>query len=261
MNSDLLSFYPPRDPRTRGWLLLESTPYLYSLLVAYVLTVKIFLPTWMRHRKPFELLPYIRAYNIFMIVANAWYFVQMSKRSYLGGGFNFVCQGITHKVDSETMRLLDLHHQYLFIRIIDLLDTIFFGLRKKWEHISVLHVAHHCIVVFLVNYGAQYGVDCQPLGAVLINQVIHVIMYSYYFLASFGSRFQKYLWWKRYLTQLQLAQFMTIIIHSVAPLLFPCENLPGMHIALGISSCSFFLIMFLQFYFQKYLSSRGAKTR
>lgn len=37
-----------------------------------------------------------------------------------------------------------------------------------------------------------------------MNSFIHVIMYSYYGLTAFGPWIQKYLWWKRYLTMLQL---------------------------------------------------------
>ena len=37
-----------------------------------------------------------------------------------------------------------------------------------------------------------------------LNSFIHVIMYSYYGLTAFGPWIQKYLWWKRYLTMLQL---------------------------------------------------------
>lgn len=37
-----------------------------------------------------------------------------------------------------------------------------------------------------------------------MNAFIHVIMYMYYGLAACGPKFQKYLWWKRYLTILQL---------------------------------------------------------
>ena len=43
------------------------------------------------------------------------------------------------------------------------------------------------------------------------NCGIHVIMYSYYFLATLGPKVQKYLWWKRYLTSLQILQFVAFI--------------------------------------------------
>lgn len=34
-------------------------------------------------------------------------------------------------------------------------------------------------------------------------------MYSYYFLAALGPGMQKYLWWKKYLTQIQLVRTMS----------------------------------------------------
>jgi elongation of very long chain fatty acids protein 4 len=40
-------------------------------------------------------------------------------------------------------------------------------------------------------------------------------MYSYYFLASFGSRFRGWLWWKRYLTSMQISQFFIVFAHAV----------------------------------------------
>jgi len=40
----------------------------------------------------------------------------------------------------------------------------------------------------------------------LINSLVHVVMYMYYGLAALGPQMQKYLWWKRYLTSLQLVR-------------------------------------------------------
>ena len=36
------------------------------------------------------------------------------------------------------------------------------------------------------------------------NAFIHIIMYGYYGLSALGPEYQKYLWWKKYLTQMQL---------------------------------------------------------
>lgn len=38
----------------------------------------------------------------------------------------------------------------------------------------------------------------------LVNACVHVIMYSYYGLSAAGPRFKKYLWWKKYMTAIQL---------------------------------------------------------
>jgi hypothetical protein len=37
-----------------------------------------------------------------------------------------------------------------------------------------------------------------------LNSFIHVLMYSYYGLSACGPQIQKYLWWKRYITQAQM---------------------------------------------------------
>lgn len=39
-----------------------------------------------------------------------------------------------------------------------------------------------------------------------MNALIHVLMYLYYGLASCGPKIQKYLWWKKYLTIIQMVR-------------------------------------------------------
>lgn len=38
----------------------------------------------------------------------------------------------------------------------------------------------------------------------MVNSFIHVLMYSYYALSVFGPSISKFLWWKKYLTIMQL---------------------------------------------------------
>lgn len=54
-----------------------------------------------------------------------------------------------------------------------------------------------------------------------INAAIHVVMYLYYALAAFGPKIQKYLWWKKYLTIIQMVRglFRQVDRH------FPLEQL------------------------------------
>lgn len=39
-----------------------------------------------------------------------------------------------------------------------------------------------------------------------MNAAIHILMYLYYGLASCGPKIQKYLWWKKYLTIIQMVR-------------------------------------------------------
>jgi hypothetical protein len=44
--------------------------------------------------------------------------------------------------------------------------------------------------------------------SLLVNSLVHIIMYSYYMMSAMGPTLQPYLWWKKYLTQLQLVRFI-----------------------------------------------------
>ena len=48
-----------------------------------------------------------------------------------------------------------------------------------------------------------------------INSGIHVIMYGYYGLAALGPHMQKYLWWKKYLTIIQMVGITVWIYFTV----------------------------------------------
>lgn len=48
-----------------------------------------------------------------------------------------------------------------------------------------------------------------PIGGMgsfhaMVNSIVHVVMYFYYGLSAAGPAFQKYLWWKKHITAIQL---------------------------------------------------------
>lgn len=54
----------------------------------------------------------------------------------------------------------------------------------------------------------------------LVNNLVHVIMYFYYMMSALGPQYQKYIWWKKHLTTLQLVSLqssfyinLTYIVH------------------------------------------------
>jgi hypothetical protein len=44
----------------------------------------------------------------------------------------------------------------------------------------------------------------------VINSFVHIIMYTYYLLSALGPTVQKYLWWKKYLTTLQMVRQLCV---------------------------------------------------
>ncbi|XP_064472833.1 very long chain fatty acid elongase 7-like [Ornithodoros turicata] len=242
-----------RDPRIQGWWLSGNVPFLCTLLLSYVYFVKSAGPRYMKNRKPLDSIkPFILVYNLAMVLSNVYFLINFLKRTYVGGGYSWFCQGIDYSAkDDTTVEVLNLCWWYLWVRVADFLDTVFFVLRKKDSHVSFLHVAHHCIVVFDGWFGLACGPDGQVILSLCINSFIHVVMYSYYFLSLLGPAVQKHLWWKKYLTQMQITQFFVVMVHTAIPLFKDC-GYPRVHVYLLVSQGAFFIVMFMNFYLKSY---------
>ncbi|KAH8026264.1 hypothetical protein HPB51_017802 [Rhipicephalus microplus] len=101
--------------------------------------------------------------------------------------------------------------------------------------VTRLHVIHHCIVVWNGWVGLTFGAEGQIMICICINCLVHVIMYSYYFLSSFGPAMRRYLWWKRYLTMMQIAQLSFFVIYAMVPMVHEC-NYPRILLWIGFAA-------------------------
>jgi elongation of very long chain fatty acids protein 7 len=76
-------------------------------------------------------------------------------------------------------------------------------------------VIHHGIMPFSTWWGVKFMPGGHGTFFGMLNSFVHVVMYTYYMLAAVGPQMQKYLWWKKYLTMLQLVQFVAIFVHAM----------------------------------------------
>lgn len=85
-----------------------------------------------------------------------------------------------------------------------------------------------------------------------LNAFVHIIMYTYYMIAAIGPEMQKYLWWKKYLTTIQMIQFIAVFIHAIQ-LLFhnPCKY-PLIFSYAVMFMATMFLFLFAGFYRKAY---------
>lgn len=111
------------------------------------------------------------------------------------------------------MRMASVCWLYYFSKFIEMLDTVFFVLRKKPKQITFLHVFHHSIMPFTWWFGVRFSPGGLGTFHALLNCIVHVIMYTYYLLSALGPSFQRFLWWKKHLTSLQLIQFVLVTVH------------------------------------------------
>ncbi|XP_017487169.1 PREDICTED: elongation of very long chain fatty acids protein 1-like, partial [Rhagoletis zephyria] len=204
------------NPRTAGLPLIREGPWFtFCVIGVYLLFVTKVGPAMMRKRAAYQLRLPMLVYNSSMVVIN-FYFLFKSL-SWLNYGRELVNFKWPEWETSDKFNTEDAREQvwsfylYWLTKFVDLLDTIFFVLRKKDRQITHLHLYHHSIVPILGWYYIWYvfGVPAINLFAFL-NSCCHTIMYSYYALSALGPQIQPYLWWKKYITQIQLLQFLLL---------------------------------------------------
>lgn len=73
--------------------------------------------------------------------------VQGFQYSYAQKEFSLKCQPVDFEVTEPKMKLVYITYMYFLLKLIDLLDTVFFVLRKKTNQITFLHKYHHAGMV------------------------------------------------------------------------------------------------------------------
>lgn len=120
----------------------------------------------------------------------------------------------------------------------------------------------------------------------MLNTFVHIVMYFYYMLSALGPEYQKYIWWKKYLTAFQMVsrnwsfrprnqcvylrvhivdaliilirvsqvQFICIFVHQFQLLFIDCDYPKSFTVWIGLHGI-LFLVLFSGFYKEKYVES------
>ncbi|XP_064400012.1 very long chain fatty acid elongase 4-like [Halichondria panicea] len=243
------------DPRVKDWLWMQSPFPTWGLILLYILFV-IYGPKFMKNRQPLEMKPLLFVFNAAIVVL----YVYLTKEYIMGvldARYNWICQPVVYSYEPEHMRIASALWWYYFSKFIEFFDTVFFILRKKDKQVTFLHVYHHASMFFLWWIGIKWVAGGQSVWGALINSFVHVVMYSYYALSCLGPSIQKYLWWKKHITHLQLLQFSLAIMHAIHSLYIDCNFPKWMHYTL-IGYAISFIILFTNFYIQTYIK-KGKK--
>ncbi|XP_075223931.1 very long chain fatty acid elongase 7-like [Lycorma delicatula] len=240
-------------------MFMMNSPWPVSILIAcYLYFVTRLGPKYMANKKPYKLKELMILYNLGQVVANAWFLYWiMQKDNIIPFLLKQSC--FPDPTADITMRAFAFRASWIWLmtKISDLLDTVIFVLRKKHSQITFLHLYHHTSMVLSVWLYIKYVRGEQGIFVGLVNSVVHVVMYSYYLLSALGPSIQPYLWWKRYITKLQLAQFV-ILMTFFGTLLCRCDVplLQKIYNTYAVSQGITFIFMFSNFYIKSYLSSK-----
>ncbi|XP_070557481.1 very long chain fatty acid elongase 4-like [Ptychodera flava] len=242
------------DPRSKDWPLIQTPWVTYGAVVAYLIIVWQG-PKFMAKRKPFDLRQFMILYNAFLVVLSAYMFQLFLRSAWPRPGFSWACAKMDYSDDPSAVMLAKACWWFFFSKLIEFMDTFIFILRKKNNQISFLHVYHHTTMPMLWWIGVKWVPGGQAFFSAMINCFVHTVMYGYYLLAAMGPRVQPFLWWKKYITSLQLAQFVIVMIQTILSLYIDCGYPRIVLYALAVYMVSH-IILFGNFFNKTYRQPR-----
>ncbi|XP_072940391.1 very long chain fatty acid elongase 7-like [Epargyreus clarus] len=240
------------DPRTNTWFLVARPYQGMAILALYLMFVLKWGPRWMKNRPAYNINKVLIVHNIFQVIASAWTFCAGVWYGW-GWDYKWICEPVDFSSSQKAIMVAKVTYAYYLIKYMDLMDTVFFVLRKKTNQVSFLHVYHHTSMVMLSWGSITYlpGGHASLIG--VINSFVHVVMYTYYLLSVITPSVKNSVGWKKHITQLQIIQLLWCCIH-ISILIFKSEcAYPRWVSFLILPGDVFMLSLFVDFYFRAYI--------
>ncbi|XP_012935871.1 elongation of very long chain fatty acids protein 4 [Aplysia californica] len=258
------------DPRVETYPFMGAPDKMLYAIGLYLLVV-VQGPKMMASFKPLELRNTIIVYNFLMVLVSA-YISLMSLRGMFKVGYSIYCDSLDkyqYNSNNEVVICwsanlktaitgLVISLQYVSVgwiffmsKLVEFLDTVFFILRKKNNQITFLHVYHHSTMTIFTWLGVKFLPGGTNIIYPLINSFIHAVMYTYYGLAAFGPKMRKYLWWKKYLTIMQISQFLIFLGQGILNSMYDCP-FPKIFVYAVFIYAFTILCLFINFYVKAY---------
>jgi len=138
---------------------------------------------------------------------------------------------------------------FYYSKFYELIDTVFLAVRKR--ELSLLHVFHHILLILAGYLQVLYEMYFGWITA-CINAFVHIFMYYYFAMQCLDRR----IWWKEWLTTLQIIQFFVDSASSLPFLYFyftgaPCRGHLGAWLIANLGALSL-IFLFVDFYKKTY---------
>ncbi|KAJ1526976.1 hypothetical protein ONE63_008521 [Megalurothrips usitatus] len=239
------------DPRTSEWFMVGGLGPVLLLLAGYLYFVLSLGPRLMQHRKPFQLDKLMIVYNAVQVVCSL-HVVREALLCCYTGQYNIFCQPVDYGTDEDSLRIARGFWFYYMLKIADLLDTVFFVLRKKSRQISFLHVYHHTGMILIGYFSTKFLAGGHGAFIGLANSLVHTVLYSHYLISILNPELGRHGWWKKYITQMQMVQFGFISLHSLQLLFQPSCAYPKFTVGVIVPQNAFLCLLFYDFYRKTY---------
>lgn len=165
---------------------------------------------------------FLSVYNILQVLACVHYLVNVFRTGY---EWDFIWK--CHMTGFENRSHVKLLYLAYFLKGIELIETVCFVLRKKFNQMSFLHVYHH-VSTFIFAYfgvtrvGSEYNEfvsrqsilsqfsDGMLMTPYTLNMFVHSIMYSYYLASIYIKDFDKIISIKKSITTIQMVSLVLL---------------------------------------------------
>mmetsp|Transcript_37167 Transcript_37167/g.59693 ORF Transcript_37167/g.59693 Transcript_37167/m.59693 type:complete len:299 (-) Transcript_37167:451-1347(-) len=254
----------PISPVTKDWAGVESPTILLTSLYFYFAVVGLGcvvlknVPKDPNQKDPFWLKSLVIFHNVFLVSLSLYMCVGCIFEAYKNG---YTVWGNAYNPKETALA----HYIWVFYvsKIYEFLDTFIMILKNNLKQVSFLHVYHHATISFMWWMIAHRAPGGDAYFSAALNSWVHVCMYTYYLMAVLigkdEKKRKKYLWWGRYLTQMQMLQFFLNLCQSVYTALYsPYPRFISQLLFVYMISL---LGLFGHFYYSKHVSPKAHKAQ
>ncbi|RLN10465.1 hypothetical protein BBJ28_00024621 [Nothophytophthora sp. Chile5] len=206
-------------------------------------------------------------YNPLQVVLCSYMTVEAVMQAYRNGYSLTPCNAFIP--DKPVMG--NLMYMFYLSKLLDFFDTFFIVTGKKWKQLSVLHLhitlltldthAHPpsalfcCQQIYWAIFRTTYDGDLYM--TIILNGGVHTIMYMYYFVSAHTHE----IWWKPYLTSLQMLQFLFMNTQGYLMVSRSCPGTPYKIPIMYLIYVQSLFWLFMNFFIVNYcLKSRKASA-
>ena len=248
------------DSRVREWPLMNPS-HMAAVVLSYLIVVPLLAFIMKQRSKPVNVRWFATLHNINLTLLSLYMFVEIVRQA-VTHGYSLFGNGVDHSSSGYGMaRIL---HIFYLSKILEFLDTVIMCLKQNYRQITFLHVYHHAsifVIWWVIVYFAPGG---EAYFSAALNSLVHVIMYGYYLWASYAPKLKEGqrphvlhpARYKRYITSMQLTQFVAMFVQACYDLLVP-NPYPRFCVWILFFYMMTMIALFANFFMQSYLN-RGA---
>lgn len=199
------------------------------------------------------LYPFKFLYNVVQVMLCSYMCIEAGVRAYYAGYTLIPCNDF----NTTNPPIGFILYVFYLSKILDFADTFFIIAEKRWKQLSFLHVYHHTSIFLFYWLNTNVGYDGDVYLTIVLNGLIHTIMYTYYFV----TLHTKDVWWKSALTMSQMVQFVVMNAQALYLMYTGCSKYPPRITQAYLYYIMTLLVLFANFFVSSYILTGGKKSK